>query len=140
MIPTVRGVGIADARKVIQIDRYSALSTLGTSVAYLDDGNPFLGWKVILTGKYAWVRYDYIDFGDTPPTVVKIKVASSAGATVVLRLVGMDEPSIAQLKIPPHTEWTVIHAPLSNVSAGCDHLVAALVNTGDVQIDWLRFE
>lgn len=43
--PTLRGVGITDARMKIQIDRYSAISKKGASVSFVNDENKFEGWK-----------------------------------------------------------------------------------------------
>ena len=43
--PTLRGVGITDARMKIQIDRYSAISKEGVSVSFVNDENKFEGWK-----------------------------------------------------------------------------------------------
>ena len=37
--PTLRGVGITDARMKIQIDRYSAISKKGASVSFVNDDN-----------------------------------------------------------------------------------------------------
>ena len=36
--PTLRGVGITDARKEIQLDRYSRLSNQGATIDYLNPG------------------------------------------------------------------------------------------------------
>ena len=45
VIPTLRGVGITDARTRIRIDRYSSISPAGISIAFLDEAEPFKGWK-----------------------------------------------------------------------------------------------
>ena len=48
VIPTLRGVGITDAARKIQIDRYSAISKEGASIAYLDTVRKQEGWKTRL--------------------------------------------------------------------------------------------
>src|SRR5262249_54906889 len=60
---TLRGVGTADARNKIQIDRYSAISKESASVSFLDAAKKTDGWKVSLTDKNAWIEYDRVDFG-----------------------------------------------------------------------------
>lgn len=47
--PTLRGVGITDARKEIQLDRYSRLSNQGAAIDYLNQANKFEGWKTLLS-------------------------------------------------------------------------------------------
>ena len=47
VIPTFRGVGLSDATKEIQLDRYSKISEKGASIALLDTADTFKGWKTI---------------------------------------------------------------------------------------------
>lgn len=63
VIPTLRGVGITDARTRIQIDRYSSISSAGISIAFLDESEPFKGWKAIFGKKNAWLQYNKVDLG-----------------------------------------------------------------------------
>ncbi len=60
--PTLRGVGLANARQPIEIDRYSAMSESGASIAFIDASSVFKGWKTILSNKNAWVQYNKVDF------------------------------------------------------------------------------
>jgi len=53
--PTLRGVGVTDAREMVQMDRYSNIGG-GASIEYNDTTNCFLGWKTILP-KGGWVSY-----------------------------------------------------------------------------------
>ena len=48
VIPTLRGVGLVEAKSEIQIDRYSATSPEGIAISFLDDTNPCAGWKTTL--------------------------------------------------------------------------------------------
>src|SRR6185312_3841717 len=51
VIPTLRGVGIINAKSKVQIDRYSAVGPEGASVSFLDEANKQEGWKISLHGK-----------------------------------------------------------------------------------------
>jgi len=55
VIPTLRGVGVTDARGQVQMDRYSQIGG-GATVEYNDTVNRFNGWKVILPAG-GWVTY-----------------------------------------------------------------------------------
>ncbi len=47
---TLRGVGISDARKRVELDRYSRI-TPGAAIAFVDETDKFKGWKVVFTQK-----------------------------------------------------------------------------------------
>ena len=47
VIPTLRGVGLTDARRNIQIDRYSARSGEEASIDFLNPERKFDGWKTL---------------------------------------------------------------------------------------------
>ena len=53
--PTLRGVGITDARSQVQMDRYSKIGG-GATIQYNDTTNYFLGWRTVLP-KGGWVSY-----------------------------------------------------------------------------------
>jgi hypothetical protein len=55
VVPTLRGVGLTDATKEIQIDRYSAKSNEGTSILFLDTLDRFKGWKTLFNSPDAWI-------------------------------------------------------------------------------------
>ncbi|MDZ7370968.1 MAG: family 43 glycosylhydrolase, partial [candidate division KSB1 bacterium] len=59
VIPTPRGVGITDASREIQIDRYSQKSD-GVSIAFLDTLNTFAGWKSCFEKADEWVQYNSV--------------------------------------------------------------------------------
>ena len=86
VIPTLRGVGFAPARNKIQIDRYSAVSKQGTSLAFLDDADRQQGWKITLSQRKAWVRYNRVDFGDSTFGSVRVRALSSTGGSIEIRL------------------------------------------------------
>ena len=82
VIPTLRGVGITDASREIQIDRYSLISNKGASTAFLDTLNTFGGWKTILDTANAWIQYNGIDFGNKNFKTVKVRALSTTGGTI----------------------------------------------------------
>jgi hypothetical protein len=140
VIPTLRGIGIADAKSKIQLDRYSAISKEGAAVSFLNNENKGEGWKIALTEKNAWAQYDRVDFGKPNLKSVNIKAASSAGGTVEIRLDKADGPVLAKIEIEKGSDWKVIHSKLANVPSGEHNLIVSLGAQGNIEIDWLTFE
>lgn len=56
--PTLRGVGVTDARGLVQMDRYTDIGG-GATIAYNDTTNYYKGWKVILPPG-GWVTYNNV--------------------------------------------------------------------------------
>ncbi|NMA72749.1 MAG: family 43 glycosylhydrolase [Bacteroidales bacterium] len=140
VIPTFRGVGITDAGKEIQIDRYSNLSYKGTTIDFLDNENKFEGWKIILNENKAWVQYDSVDFGDAKQKKIKARVLSPTGAMAQLRLNGQNSPVVAEMSIPQNSNWMEVTTPVENLSSGIHNIYLSLSGDGYVEIDWIRFE
>jgi hypothetical protein len=139
VIPTLRGVGLTDARKQIQIDRYSHISHKSASIAFLDTNNRFQGWKAILDGSDAWVQYNSVDFGKKKLKNVTVKAASATGGTVQLRLNSKDGPVIGEINIPKNNTLTVYKAPVSSFRSGIQNLFVTN-KSGNTEIDWVSFE
>ncbi|MDH7599931.1 MAG: family 43 glycosylhydrolase [Sedimentisphaerales bacterium] len=137
--PTLRGVGIADATRRIQIDRYSAISPEGASVDFLDPNDTHKGWKVMLSAKDAWVRYNRVDFGKGQVRSVVVNACSSTGGTIAIRIDGPGGQVIAQVKIPKGTDWRQVNSALSTVPSGLHDLVVVFTDVGGVEIDWVQF-
>ena len=137
MSPTLRGVGITPAKSLIQIDRYSFLSGGGTFVDFLDVEKPFDGWYVSLPRAATWVEYEDIDFGDKSPKTIRMRVRSKAGATLAFS--AEEDKYFATVKVPKSKNWTEVKAPMESELTGMNY-VRALVNAGDVEIDWISFE
>ena len=138
--PTLRGVGITDASRKIQIDRYSLKSDNGTSIAFLDTLNTFGGWKTIFDTANAWIQYDGVDFGSKKFKTVKVRALSTTGGTIELRLDKADGPTIARVEIAKNNEWNTVAAHLSELKPGVHNLVVALIHNKHVELDWLTFE
>ena len=136
--PTLRGVGITDAGKAIQLDRYSAISQEGASIDYINQANKFDGWKVLFNRKDAWVSYNRVDFGNQEWQKVDARVLSSAGGTLGVYANGK---MIAEIEVPASvSEWKTLSVPVEIAQAGIQDLCVSLVKGNDVQLDWIRFE
>ncbi|MDR1602941.1 MAG: family 43 glycosylhydrolase [Tannerella sp.] len=139
VIPTLRGVGITDARKEIQLDRYSRLSDTGASIEFLDTANTFKGWKTILNTAGAYVQYNKVDFGNDKPKAVKVNALSPTGARLLVRTGGAKGTVIAEIKVPKGAQWKETGVSLKNAPAGVHDLFVSLEGKGSVEIDWIKF-
>lgn len=140
VIPTHRGVGISDALREIQIDRYSGVSPAGTSVAFVNPERKRDGWKAVLAAPEAWVQYDRVDFGAGKVRSVTARTLSSTGGRVEIRLDGKDGPLLAAVDVAKGADWGAVRAPVSGSPAGVHNLVVLLREGTKVEIDWIRFE
>jgi hypothetical protein len=140
VIPTLRGVGTANANSRIQIDRYSAASNDGFSLSFLNDANPHEGWKVALGQKHSWVQYNRVDFGDRNLKSVNMRCASSTGGSVEIRLDKLEGAPISRVEIAKSSEWNVTGARLINVPDGVRDLIVSMPGEGNVEVDWISFE
>lgn len=140
VIPTLRGVGVTDARTRIQVDRYSEVSRNGASVDFLDRGNTFEGWKTILKKRGAWVRYDRVDFGDRPVTCAVVRARAPRGGRISLSTAGTADP-ICSVDLKPDGQWREVSVPVNGSSpSGIQDLVVKLVSGSGVEIDWVGFD
>jgi hypothetical protein len=140
VIPTLRGVGITEATKEIQVDRYSRISDNGASIAFLDSLNTFKGWKTRLDGKDSWVQYDAVDFGSRKLKSVQINALSDAGGTLQIRLDKADGILLAEVKIPESTGWNTVNIRLLKSQKGIHNLVVLLKDNNPVEVDWIQFK
>lgn len=138
--PTLRGVGITDARSKIQIDRYSAISPYGVTIDYLNPSNTFEGWQTLFHRADTWVAYNRIDFGTTPVKHLKARVHSEKGGVITLRTPGDKGVTIAELPIKPTEQWTEIGTSIHNAPAGIQDLIVTLTGKHPVAVDWISFE
>ncbi len=138
--PTLRGVGISDARKRIEIDRYSAMDTTLTSISYLDENNTFMGWKTTFTKKNAWVKYDRVDFGTEPVGEMVVNARAPMGGTLQVRIDGKQGMQIAAVKLPRNNEWNQVRVPVKNAPQGVQDLYVSLQNGSQVEVDWIGFD
>ena len=140
VIPTLRGVGLVDARSKVQIDRYSAISKTGAVVSCLEPTNPFAGWKISLNGKNTWVQFDRVGFGRQEWKSVKVRSASTKGGVIEIRIDQADGPVLARVKIGKAPDWKIDKAKLRMVPQGVHNLFVLLKGKKQVDVDWVSFE
>ncbi len=138
--PTLRGVGITNATKEIQIDRFSAKSEEGATVDFIDTTNRFQGWKTILNKPNAWIQYNRVYFGKKTLKHIEIKACSATGGTLVIRTGDAAGMVIAEVNIPKGNDWGIVKKLISASSPGVKNLVVQLKGEGNIEVDWLRFE
>ena len=133
-------MGITDARKEIQLDRYSRLSNQGAAIDYLNQANKFEGWKTLLSKNGACVQYNRVNFGDSTPRKVKARVTSDNGGTLQIRINGTNGPVISEIKVPKTDKWTNIESSVRSAPTGIHDLYVSLKGNGKVEIDWISFQ
>ena len=140
VIPTLRGVGIVDAKSKIQIDRYSAISSEGVSVSFLEETNKFAGWKISYHGTNAWSQFNDVDFGNNDLHSMDARSVSATGGRVEIRLDKVDGPLLARVEIGNGSEWKVVTSKLEAVPAGVHNLVVVQKEDNSVDLDWIAFK
>ncbi len=140
IIPSLRGVGLTDASKKIQIDRYSEISKKGASIDFIDSINRFEGWKTILNAKNAWVQYNGVDFRSKNFSSIIVRALSKKGGALQIRLNKVDGPLIAEVEIPKNKDWNIIKSNISEVQIGIYNLIVLLKDKNIIELDWLSFE
>lgn len=138
VVPTRRGVGVTPASDPIQPDRYSDKSE-GASIAFVDPSNPFAGWKTILSKPGAWIRYNAVQFGNSPPNVIQLKVEAAADAVVQIRLDGLTGEVVAEIPVDGADSWQVVRWSGGSAVAGVRNLFVVLAGGSPVAIDWIRW-
>jgi hypothetical protein len=140
VIPTLRGVGIVDAKSKIQIDRYSAVSGKDVTVSFLNDSNRFEGWKISLPGTSSWVRFNEVDFGKGGLKSVTVNSVSAKGARIQIHLDKADGPLVAEVSFEETPKWQVVKSKLTSVPTGIHDLVVSQDGNRSVDLDWISFE
>lgn len=138
--PTLRGVGLTSALKIIEIDRYSNKSETGVSVAFLDTANTFKGWKTIIDKQNSWIQYNDVDFGKKKAKTVSAMISAREGGTVQIRLNNNLGPVISEIKVPAGGGWNTVKAKVSKSKKGVQNLVVTSINNNPVEIDWISFK
>ncbi len=140
VIPTLRGIGTADAKSTLQIDRYSDIGNNGATVTFLDNANRHAGWKTIFSASRSWIRFNRVDFGNAELKSVNIRARSLTGGTLEIRRDKKNGPLIAQVEIEKGSEWKTVKAPLRSAPSGVHDLFITQRRKQDVELDWIRFE
>ena len=140
VVPTLRGVGITDASKEIQIDRFTQLSDKGAFISFIDTLDRFRGWKTTFNTAGAWVQYNSVDFGKKRFKTISVKALAEKGGILQIHIGGIDGPLAAEIKIAAGTAWTVVHAPIQKVQQGVQNLFITSKEDGPVAVDWISFQ
>lgn len=139
VIPTLRGVGISDAGKKIQIDRHSAVSEKGVSIEFLDTLNRFDGWKVNLLEEESWVQYNSVEFKSKKLEKMIVCASAPEGGNLEIRLDNPNGKLLLEVKISENNNWKNVEADLEKVPSGIHNIV--IVNKGKpISLDWIKFE
>lgn len=140
VIPTLRGIGVTRANKEIQLDRYSAISNVGTMIDFIDTKNRFSGWKTIFNKPGAWVQYNRVDFGKKALKMVLVNALSETGGTLQIRTGSARGTIVAEVQITKSSKWTVVKAAVLKFPNAVQNLFVMLKDDKKVAVDWIRFE
>jgi hypothetical protein len=136
--PTLRGVGLVDATREIQIDRYSARSGEAVKVSYLDEANPHAGWQTTFDAAPSWIRFDAVDFARGRQKTVEIRARGTG--SLEIRLDGPDGPVLARVKTGGTEHWTKAKARARGVPSGVHDLFVTQTSGAPLSVDWIRFQ
>lgn len=139
VIPTLRGVGLVDARSQVQIDRYSATSGDGVLASFLNPKDPFAGWKVTLPKAHAWVRFNQVDFGPGGLKTVSARALSSAKGGIEIHADAADGPRLGRVAVAGGGDWQVPQATMEQPLTGVHDLFVVSTGPAPVEVDWVSF-
>ena len=138
--PTLRGVGISSARSRLQIDRYSRISG-GASIAFVDEGNRFEGWKTLLPKRGARVEYDQVDFGSEAVVEVVLRVKAAAASRLSIVAQNDDvETVMTSVDVKKSIGWQEVRARVRKAPLGVADVRVELLKGSGVEIDWIGFD
>ena len=138
--PTLRGVGVSSARSRLQIDRYSRISG-GASIAFVDEGNRFEGWKTLLPKRGARVEYDQVDFGSEAVVEVVLRVKAAAASRLSIVAQNDDvETVMISVDVKKSIGWQEVRARVRKAPLGIADVRVELLKGSGVEIDWIGFD
>lgn len=140
VVPTNRGVGITNASKRIEIDRYSKISEKGIAIAFIDSTKTFDGWKTIFNEKDAWVQYNSVSFENKDYKNIVVKCLAEKGGVIEVKLNGINNLVIAKIVFSPSNQWQIIKYKVKKIKPGLYNLIITSADDRKVEIDWLSFE
>lgn len=140
VIPTLRGVGLTNASKEIQIDRYSGKSDEGISIDFLDTLDRFKGWKTIFNGANSWIQFNRVDFGKKSCKNISARIISETGGSLQIHTNSINGPVIGEIKIPKSSEWKIVKEPIKKSQTGVQNLFVTSKDGSRIEVDWIKFE
>lgn len=133
VVPTRRGVGIVDARRQIQLDRYSAIGG-GASIEYHDTLNCFDGWKTILPAK-GWVSFNNVDTKSSSAQNVSLRIKSNKASVLRLEL---KNGYTTEMNIPStNGKWQIIDLKVKVMPEGVTNVKLSNISKTQVEVDWI---
>jgi hypothetical protein len=137
--PTLRGVGLVDAKSEIQIDRYSAKSADGIVISLIDEANPHAGWKTTFGTAKSWVQFNEVDFGRGMQKSIKVRAKAGASSTLEIHLDSQDGPLLGRVKIDEATDWKMSSATAKKIPKGVHNIVITQAGVDVIEVDWVSF-
>ena len=140
IIPSERGVGLISSDREIHLDRHTALSQEGVSIAFLDSTDTFAGWKARLESPGAWVTFNSVTFSGNEESLV-VRALTSEASTLHLDVIRGSSVTPVHISLSGASDWQDVRIPLeSTISDGVFDLRLSHVDGGAAEIDWIRFE
>lgn len=138
--PTLRGVGITNASREIQIDRYSNISGDGISVDFIDNKDKFKGWKTVFKTVGSSVQYNSVDFEKGNKKKMKVRLLSPSAGELNVSVNNSKGTVISKVQVPVSDKWIVVEAPVTQNVKGVQDLFISLKGGNNVEVDWISFE
>jgi len=137
--PTLRGVGLVEANSKIQIDRYSEKSPEGIAVSFVDEANPYAGWKTTFSAVKSWVRFNEVDFGRGNQRSIEVRAKAGGKGALEIHLDKQDGPLLARVQVGQGTDWKIASGAAKKIPAGVHDLVVTQAEAETVEVDWISF-
>ncbi len=138
--PTLRGVGLVDAKSEIQIDRYSEKSAEGIAISFVDESNPHAGWKTTFSNAKSWVRFNEVDFGRGKQKSIKVRAKTGASSTLEIHLDSQDGPLLGRVKIDDAADWKISNATSKKIPKGVHDIFITQTAGETTEVDWISFK
>lgn len=161
--PTLRGIGLCDAHRPIQIDRYSSISPTGVELDFVntDTTKHFEGWQLTYHEAGAYSTFNKVDFGQQQVNLISMRVKSPKGGNLTIRDLNARLPRrwgnhdipaeflqqikktlgvIATIEVPATKDYTVITLPLNSSPRGITDLKIISNDDREISVDWIGFD
>lgn len=134
VVPSFRGVGVTDATSEIQIDRYSYVKG-NPVVDFVNPDQPFQGWFVRMNKQGQEVIFNSVYFQKKKYKQIIVRYRNNIESNVSLSV----SDTKTEIHFPFHSDWTTLSFPLNKKIEGIRN-ISLLLDSGNIDIDWIRFE
>lgn len=162
--PTLRGVGLVDAHKPIQVDRYSTISDAGIKMDFVngkDSLSRFEGWQITYSGTDAYSTFTQVDFGQGETTTITVRAKAPKGAVLLvtdlsskmsrrwgnrnvpeeyLKEMAKTWGTIASVEIPVSEDYVLVTLPINKSPRGVIDIKLQSKDGREVSVDWIGFD